>query len=300
MSITKAEPLVSICCITYNHETFVGKTLNGFISQITDFPFEILIHDDCSTDHTKDILARFAQRYAGPIQILYEEENQFSKGVNIAFDILLPLVRGKYVAICEGDDWWTDPNKLQTQISFMEAHPECSLTVHNGIRQNCATGEQTIINPFAQEGFLSEDEMYFSFMNNPPTASFVVRTAALTCFPEYLRRAPVVDDVLRLYCYEQGPVYYFDKVMCFRSFQHRGSWNVMLQEDLRLFENYTVRLLEFYEQHDQYTNFRHHEVIQKVRRKIGNRFMHLAGPHNNREVIAKVKQLSGSTVEISI
>lgn len=99
MSITKAEPLVSICCITYNHETFVGKTLNGFISQITDFPFEILIHDDCSTDHTKDILARFAQRYAGPIQILYEEENQFSKGVNIAFDILLPLVRGKYVAI---------------------------------------------------------------------------------------------------------------------------------------------------------------------------------------------------------
>lgn len=300
MSITKVEPLVSICSITYNHETFVEKTLDGFTSQITDFLFEILIHDDCSTDRTKDILARFAQTYAGPIQILYEDENQFSKGVNIAFDILLPLVRGKYVAICEGDDWWTDPNKLQTQISFMEAHPECSLTVHNGIRQNCATGEETIINPFAQEGFLSEDEMYFSFMNNPPTASFVVRTDALTCFPEYLRRAPVVDDVLRLYCYEQGPVYYFDKVMCFRSFQHRGSWNVMLQEDLQLFENYTVRLLEFYERHDQHTNFRHHEVIQKVRRKIGNRFMHLAGPQNNQEIIAKVKQLSGSTVEKSI
>lgn len=300
MSITKAEPLVSICCITYNHEKYVENTLNGFTSQITDFPFEILIHDDCSTDHTKDILDRFAQSYKGPIQILYEEENQFSKGANIAFDILLPLVRGKYVAICEGDDWWTDPKKLQTQISFMEAHPECSLSVHNGIRKNCITGEQTVVNPFAHEGFLSEDEMYFSFMNNPPTASFVVRTAVLNYFPEYLRRAPVVDDVLRLYCYEQGSVYYFDKVMCFRSFLHQGSWNVMLQKDLQLFESYTVRLLEFYEQHDQYTNFRHHEMIQKVCRTIGNRFMYLAGANSKREVIAKVKQLSGSTVEIKV
>lgn len=116
--------VVSIICCTYNHENYIRECLDGFIAQETTFEIEILVHDDASTDHTAEIIREYETRYPEVIKPVYQQVNQYSKGVDIFFDILLPLAKGKYVAICEGDDYWIDSLKLQKQVDFLESHPE--------------------------------------------------------------------------------------------------------------------------------------------------------------------------------
>lgn len=119
------KPLVSICCITYNHAPFIRQSLDGMLMQ-EEVDYEILIHDDCSTDGTTEIVKEYAAKYPDKIFPLYEEENQYSKGVWVD-GYNYKRARGKYIAYCEGDDYWTDPLKLQKQVEFMEAHLEYSV-----------------------------------------------------------------------------------------------------------------------------------------------------------------------------
>lgn len=116
-------PLVSVCCITYNHAPFIRQCLDGFMMQQTDFPFEVLIHDDASTDGTADIIREYEEKYRGIIKPIYQQENQYSKSIPISATYNFPRAQGKYIALCEGDDYWTDPYKLQKQVDFLEANP---------------------------------------------------------------------------------------------------------------------------------------------------------------------------------
>ena len=120
---------LSIVCITYNHERFIRDCLEGFIMQKTNFPFEILINDDASMDKTADIIREYETKYPDLFRCVYQTENQWGKK-DVWNDILFPMVRGKYVALCEGDDYWTDPLKLQKQVDFMETHPDFSICFH--------------------------------------------------------------------------------------------------------------------------------------------------------------------------
>jgi len=127
------QPLASICCFTYNQEDYIRNTIESFLIQKTSFPFEIIIHDDASTDGTGIILKEYSDKYPELITLIIQTENQFSK--NQAGNLgrfVWPSVHGKYVAICEGDDFWTDPYKLQKQVDFLEAHEEYGL-VHTDI-----------------------------------------------------------------------------------------------------------------------------------------------------------------------
>ena len=115
-------PLVSIRCIAYNQEEYISKTLDGFLMQKTTFPFEIVIHDDASTDKTADIIREYQKQFPQIIKPIYENENQYSKKDGIIFRIMDEACKGKYIASCEGDDYWTDKHKLQLQVSFLEKH----------------------------------------------------------------------------------------------------------------------------------------------------------------------------------
>lgn len=120
--------LVSVCCITYNHASYIRQCLDGFLMQKTNFKYEVIIHDDCSTDGTTEIVREYAEKYPDIIVPLFEEKNQYQNGVKrIMATFVYPKVRGKYMALCEGDDYWTDPLKLQKQFDYMESHPQCSL-----------------------------------------------------------------------------------------------------------------------------------------------------------------------------
>ncbi len=126
------KPLVSICCMTYNHEGFIAMSLDSMLIQETNFPFEIIIRDDCSTDKTATIVREYAEKFPHIISTILETENQYSKGVNPFVPIYDKSV-GKYVAILEGDDYWRDDSKLQKQVSFLDKNNDYILSYHNSI-----------------------------------------------------------------------------------------------------------------------------------------------------------------------
>ena len=119
--------VVSIVSLAYNHAKYIRQCLDGFIMQKTNFAFEVLIHDDASTDGTANIIRDYELKYPNIIKPIYQTENQYQKGVAIGATYLYPRVQGKYIAECEGDDYWTDPFKLQKQVDFMEQHPDYGL-----------------------------------------------------------------------------------------------------------------------------------------------------------------------------
>lgn len=123
-------PIVSICCQVYNHESFLRDCFEGFVMQQTTFPIEILVHDDASTDNSADIIRDYTEKYPDLFNPIYQAENQYSKGIDV-FSINVNRAKGKYIAICEGDDYWTDPLKLQKQVDFMENNPDFAICFHN-------------------------------------------------------------------------------------------------------------------------------------------------------------------------
>ena len=119
------EPLmVTILCLVYNHESYIRQCLEGFVMQKTNFRFEAIVHDDASTDGTAAIIREYAEKYPDIIKPIFETENQYSKGDGSLGRIMTAHTHGKYVAICEGDDYWIDPLKLQRQVDFLEGNPE--------------------------------------------------------------------------------------------------------------------------------------------------------------------------------
>lgn len=122
--------MVSIICITYNHEKFIRTALNSFLMQKTIFEYEILVHDDASTDNTAKILKEYEAKYPNLFKVIYQKVNQFQNGKS-PISILLEKAKGKYLAFCEGDDYWVDSKKLQKQIDFLENNPEYSAVYHN-------------------------------------------------------------------------------------------------------------------------------------------------------------------------
>ena len=126
----KKSVLVSICCMTYNHENFIKDCIEGLIKQKTDFDYEILIHEDASRDNTSAVVREYEKKYPELIKVIYQTENQFLKQ-HILSNLLLPMAKGKYIALCEGDDYWNDSYKLQKQVDFLEANDDVVITGHD-------------------------------------------------------------------------------------------------------------------------------------------------------------------------
>lgn len=177
-------PLVSICCITYNHAHFIRKCLDGFLMQkaplcvphgtkMSDW-CEILIHDDCSTDGTTEIIKEYAAKYPDLIFPIYEEENQYSKGKAGKMDLYnYERAKGKFIAYCEGDDYWTEPLKLQMQVDFLESHSDYSVTFHRCKHVNVSDSSERedgcgFLFPNNEEGVDINVELFFKHWVTQP------------------------------------------------------------------------------------------------------------------------------------
>lgn len=136
MESTNDELMVSIRCITYNHESYIRQCLEGFVMQKTNFRFEAIVHDDASTDGTADIIREYAEKYPGIIKPIFEIENQYSKHDGSISRIMHEHMRGKYIAMCEGDDYWIDSLKLQKQVDFLEINKDFFLVFSNRFIEN--------------------------------------------------------------------------------------------------------------------------------------------------------------------
>jgi glycosyltransferase involved in cell wall biosynthesis len=205
-------PVVSICCVTYNHARFIGEALDGFLMQRTAFPLEIIIHDDCSTDGTADIIREYRDRHPDLINAIFQTENQFAKGTKIYPTYVWPKARGKYIAMCEGDDYWIDPLKLQKQVDFLEAHPECSLCYHNVERFfQDNTREPDLLVPTDRKAHLSIKDIV---LQNPiPTPSVMYRNGLLGEFPAWYYDLPMGDWPLWVLLAQHGQAGYINETM---------------------------------------------------------------------------------------
>lgn len=134
--------MVSVICITYNHKLFIRQAIESFLMQKTDFKYEIIIHDDCSTDGTAEIVREYAAKHPNLIKAILQTENQYSQNVHFMEKYMYPIAKGKYFAICEGDDYWTDPCKLQKQVEAMEKHPEVDACTHQQVSYHALTHEK--------------------------------------------------------------------------------------------------------------------------------------------------------------
>lgn len=128
-----SRPIVSVIITTYNHEGYIADALRGAVGQITEFPFEIIVHDDASTDGTQEIIRQYAARFPNLIVPILQSQNQYALGTKIFSSLLRQMARGDYIATCEGDDYWIDPYKLQKQFDFLEKNPRFSGCLHNAI-----------------------------------------------------------------------------------------------------------------------------------------------------------------------
>ena len=221
-----SDMLVSVSCITFNHRRFLRKALDSFLEQETDFRYEILIHDDASTDGTREIIEEYAARYPDIIRPMLQSENQYSKGIsNISGVFNFPRARGRYIAMCEGDDFWSDPHKLQIQADYMEAHPECALCCHAAgiVSEDGAFRSSEEIRPFEGTREIRPEEM-ISKKTNLPTASLFFRTEDAQRLPQWYYDCPVGDIPLQLFMLSRGTAFYFDRKMSMYRMGAAGSW----------------------------------------------------------------------------
>lgn len=218
------EVLVTVQCLAYNHEKYIRKALDGFVMQKTSFKFEVIVHDDASTDHTADIIREYAEKYDF-IQPIFQTENQYSQKVSILKNFVLPAARGKYLAFCEGDDYWTDENKLQILTDYMEQHPSCSMACHAYNRVSAK--DETVISTIRtldKDGVIPPEKA-IRYEAPPQLAAQIFRTEQIKERPAIFSDRGVGDYTMLLYAVTKGELYYIDRVMSNKRDNIAGSWS---------------------------------------------------------------------------
>lgn len=152
------KPVVSICCIAYNHEDFIEDALNSFLAQIGDIPFEVLIHDDASSDHTPQIIREYVSEFPRIIKPIFQSENQFSRGVSPNIRFNFPRAKGEYIALCEGDDFWISHDKLKKQLNAFQENPDCVMCYHDAKKVDEENNVIGLMVP-GQKKYLSKNEL---------------------------------------------------------------------------------------------------------------------------------------------
>lgn len=218
-------PIVSICCGTYNHENYISDAIEGFLMQETDFPFEIIIRDDCSTDRTAKIVKQYAERYPQLIKTIFEQENQYSKGVK-HLTVTSKQAVGEYIALCEGDDYWTTPSKLQKQADFLISNP-----LYYGCFHDCTILYEKKENnkkPYLRIGkrIIDKDVDLTSLIdeNNIAAASIMFKNF-IDEIPKYWRETIKGDYALMITIAAQGKIKYLPEVMSVYRVHEGGVWS---------------------------------------------------------------------------
>lgn len=253
---------VSVCCATYNHRNYIRKALDGFLMQKTNFNYEIIIHDDASTDGTVDILKEYQMRNPEKIKLLLEDENQWmQKGIDITREILFPQAKGVYIAYCEGDDFWLYDGKLQEQYDLMEKHTEIAACYHNAIMwtQDDDIIRLNVVNQ--PSGYISDEDIICTTKGWYPTASLFVRT-------EYIKEQPVFqistgDEIWRNYLACRGKLYFINRAWSVYRSLSNGSWNARHYTDKVFALKYFKDTILYFQEFCQYSQGRFDQYIKQ-------------------------------------
>lgn len=250
---------VSVVCNAYNHEKYIRSALDGFVMQKTTFPFEVLVHDDASTDRTAEIIREYEKKYPDIIKPIYSKENQYSKNDDSLNRIQYGRVKGKYIAICEGDDYWTDPFKLQKQYDALERNPSIDI---------CATSAKTESNGLivGQVSSSSEDTVF-------PVEEVISRGGGFVMTASLMYRTKIISNPLPFlevlnYDYAiqiagsiRGGMLYLAEDTCVYRIATVGSWTSRMAKDRKKFKAHSELVNRMLMQLDIDTSRKYHDVI---------------------------------------
>lgn len=257
--------LVSINCITYNHEEYIVDALEGFLMQETNFSFEILIGEDCSTDNTRKIVDEYVKQYPGQIRLITSAQNVgMEKNALRVFE----QSQGKYIAECEGDDYWTNPFKLQKQVDYMENNPECTLCFHAAeivVASKKATGRK--VKPYFEDQQASMEDIILGGGAFCATASLVYPRKLMSNPPSFFKTAHVGDYPTQLFLANKGYAYYIDECMSAYRTGVTGSWTNQMNSGKNIrgkmieVNEGDIRILTGF---NEYTNLKYAKLIDSI------------------------------------
>lgn len=258
--------MVSIVCMTYNHEKYIVDALEGFVNQKTNFKYEVIVHDDASTDRTPQIIREYEVKYPDIIKPILETENQYSQNIKVGRTVIWPKIHGKYIAFCEGDDYWNNIYKLQKQVDFLESHSDYSACVHNTIELNCQTGKKRLISNKKQDCQLCIDELFANSPGVYQTSSMLFRKEYYILPEEFLVHK--IGDVPRaVYLAIVGKIFYFKDVMSVYRLYTENSWssrNVLNSSSNQNLISVHTNIIEMFKRVDSYTNGEFHEQLKNA------------------------------------
>lgn len=258
---------VSVYCLAYNHEKYIKKTLDGFVNQTTNFTYEVIVHDDCSTDNTASIIKAYAIRYPDIIKPIFQKENKYSKNENITKKYIIPNLSGRYIAICEGDDYWSDNLKLQYQYNALQENKKCSFSTHKTqcvnvdgdfigrsfppvkLEQGRISGRTYIENELVEHPWLFQTSSYF-----------IRREVFEECINTMTDVFPVGDLPLVLLASHRGDCFFIDKYMsCYRV--DAGGLMAKLRDNTEYATQFYDEMIVGLKEYDEYTANAYHEIV---------------------------------------
>ncbi|MCX6901166.1 MAG: glycosyltransferase [Verrucomicrobia bacterium] len=249
-------PKVSIFMVTYNHENFIAQAIDSVLMQQTNFDYELVIGEDCSTDNTRQIVVDYQKKYPSKIRLLLHKKNLGEGGRENSRRTYVSC-RGDYIALLEGDDYWTDPQKLQTQADFLDAHPESSLCFHDAMVhfEDSSSAPHRFLPPELRcdrttEGLLNRYMI--------ATLATVVRAKCIPNLDKWPAGLELSDWAIALKCSEQGRISYIDKIMGVYRRHEGGTWGGVAQE------NRYRRQIELLQGFNKYFSYRYDDICRRA------------------------------------
>jgi glycosyltransferase involved in cell wall biosynthesis len=257
-------PLVSVRIITYNHEKYIAQCIEGVLMQRTNFPVEVIIGEDCSTDRTREFILQYQEKYPEKIKAILSPVNLGTGRNSVQVE---QVCRGKYHAYCEGDDYWIDPLKLQKQVDFMEAHPEISMCFHDAfkVRYDKDSLPDYYCPPGLAERLTIRDLIRLRLAI--PTASILARGEILSSLPEWRKEIRYGDLLARLWCAHHGDLAYLPEVMSVYRIHPGGM--IMSNRSLDLHQ---ATIVNIYRRFDAETAHRYSDLIESAIRETDGQY----------------------------
>ena len=292
--------MVTIRCIAYNQEAYIRDCLEGFVMQKTNFRFEAIVHDDASTDGTATIIKEYAEKYPDIIKPILETENQYSKHDGSLRRIVdEACLGGKYVAWCEGDDYWIDPLKLQKQVDFLESNPDYSMCWTDAFEE--CNGERRPYHRYNKDCQSPLDDIIVRGGDFVPTCSIVMRKDVYFAMPKEARGFYCGDYPLQMWGAYSGKAYYLKKQTCVYRFMSIGSWTAKTAKEsktemLRHYENEKVLLDSF----NQLFRYKYNEAFERRKADILYRLLLSAGEYVKAKPYMRLRDKYGMRVGKSL
>lgn len=260
--------IVSICTLAYNHERFIQDCIESILKQETDFAFELLIHDDASTDNTPNIIKEYTSKYPLIIKPIYQRENQHSQGINPSVFYNYPRANGDYIAWCEGDDYWIDKNKLTLQIEMMQNNPQCELSFHSALQVDYSQDkiDDEIIGVYGnQNAIIPLEDIMHKHYGMIPTASCIVNQKVKKELLSFQKERPYLsigDLYMQFFGAKNAGALYIHKTMSVYRIRTKESWSHNIKEyaDKRI--QHELAMIRSYRELNQLTNNMYEEEFK--------------------------------------